>query len=206
VRAQCVPSNSGDVYFTGYEYGKPGASDKDIQTFTPDQVLYGWRPSAHDFRQPESALMSARLNISVAVMQDRYDFAFLRNDARPAAIVVHEAFAADSEREAFKRGFRADFRGQITRARQCSLKRATMARGLRAESACTRHQVLGLSQRDAQFIQRYSQKISDICVALGTPLSILGDSTKRTYDSANVEHRNWWESTLQRCAATSPMT
>jgi hypothetical protein len=28
-------------------------------------------------------------------------------------------------------------------------------------------------------------------------LSILGDSTKRTYDPANVEHRNWWESTLQ---------
>jgi hypothetical protein len=28
----------------------------------------------------------------------------------------------------------------------------------------------------------------------------LGDSTKRTYDAANVEHRNWWENTLQPLA------
>lgn len=191
-----IPSQGGNEYFTGYAYGKPNGKASDIVNFNQQQVIYGWRPAQHDIRQPESALMSARLSVSVAVMQDRYDYAFLRNDARPAAIVVHEAFAQDEEKEAFKRAFRADFRGPDNAGKALFLE-ASGGDGSNTVGNALDVKVLGLSQRDAQFIQRYAQKISDICVALGTPLSILGDSTKRTYDAANVEHRNWWEGTLQ---------
>lgn len=191
-----IPTKSGDAYFSGYQYGKPGANEKEIVNFGYDQVLYAWRPMATDYRQPESALMAARLNISVAVMQDRYDFAFLRNDARPAAVIVHEAFALEAEREAFKRAFRADFRGPDNAGKAMFIE-ADSGGNENGVAGALDIKVLGLSQHDAMFIERYSQKISDICVALGTPLSILGDSTKRTYDSANVEHRNWWEGTLQ---------
>jgi hypothetical protein len=189
------PTKGGSAYFEGYEYGKPGVMNTQIKHFVPEQVFYGWRPSQHDYRQPESALMAARLNISVAVMQDRYDFAFLRNDARPAAIIVHEAFSRTEERDAFMRAFRGDFRGPDN-AGKALFVQATGEDGAGVQGAMD-VKTLGLSQRDGQFIARYAQKINDICVALGTPLSILGDSTKRTYDAANVEHRNWWESTLQ---------
>lgn len=196
-----VPTKDGDEYFSAYKYGRPGQSGDGMRTFTPDQVLYSWRPSAHDIRQPESALMSARLPVSVAVMQDRYDYAFLHNDARPAAIVVHEAFAEEAEREAFKRGFRADFRGPENSGKTMFIESTDSDGTGSGVAGALDIKVLGLSQRDAQFVQRYSQKIADICVALGTPLSVLGDSTKRTYDSANVEHRNWWEGTLQPLCA-----
>jgi hypothetical protein len=189
------PSSGGNAYFTGYAYGKPSADKNKIVDMQPDQVFYGWRPSQHDFRQPESALMAARLGVSVAVMQDRYDFAFLRNDARPAAIVVHEAFNLDQERDAFIRAFRGDFRGPDNAGKALFIQ--SMGDGPGGVAGAIDVKTLGLSQRDGQFIARYEQKIAEICVALGTPMSILGDSSKRTYDAANVEHRNWWEGTLQ---------
>lgn len=190
-----VPTSGGDAYFSGYVYGKPQADKNKMVDLNPDQVFYGWRPSQHDYRQPESPLQAARLAVSVAVMQDRYDFAFLRNDARPAAIVVHEAFSMDAERDAFIRAFRGDFRGPDNAGKALFIQAMGDSPG--GVSGAVDVKTLGLSQRDAQFVARYEQKISDICVALGTPMSILGDSSKRTYDAANVEHRNWWEGTLQ---------
>lgn len=190
-----VPATTSDTYFTGYSYGRPGTTNKERVTLNTDQVLYAWRPSPNDYRQPESALQAARLDISVAVMQDRYDFAFLRNDARPAAIVVTEAFAEKQAYEAFKRAFRGDFRGPDNSGKTMFVE--ALGDTTTGVKGAIDIQVLGMTQRDAQFIQRYEQKINAICVALGTPMSILGDSSKRTYDSANVEHRNWWENTLQ---------
>jgi hypothetical protein len=192
---EALPTKSGNDYFTGYSYGKPGTTGNERRPLTPDQVFYGWRPMADDYRQPESPLQAARLGVSVAVMQDRYDFAFLRNDARPAAIVVHEAFATKQEGEAFKRAFRGDFRGPDNAGKTMFLE--ALGDTEHGVMGSIDIKVLGMSQRDGQFMQRYEQKINDICVALGTPLSILGDSSKRTYDAANVEHRNWWENTLQ---------
>lgn len=182
-------------YFSGYVYGKPGVSDKQLIDLAKEQVFYMWRPSAHDFRQPESPLQAARLGVSVAVMQDRYDYAFLRNDARPAAVVVHEAFGVQAEEDAFKRAFRGDFRGPDN-AGKTMFVQAT-GNDTNGVIGSLDIKVLGLSQRDGQFIARYQQKINEIAVAFGTPLSILGDATRRTYDTANVDHRNWWEGTLQ---------
>ena len=193
---QAVPDFSkSPEYFSGYQYGKPGASNKQMIDLAKDQVFYMWKPAAHDYRQPESPLQAARLDVSVAVMQDRYDYAFLRNDARPAAIVVHEAFALKGEEESFKRAFRGDFRGPEN-AGKAMFVEATgdNPNGVQGSMDI---KILGLSQRDAQFIQRYQQKVDAICLAFGTPQSILGSSTKRTYDTANVDHRNWWEGTLQ---------
>lgn len=182
-------------YFSGYVYGKPGVSDKQLIDLAKEQVFYMWRPSAHDYRQPESPLQAARLGVSVAVMQDRYDYAFLRNDARPAAVVVHEAFGVQAEEDAFKRAFRGDFRGPDN-AGKTMFVQAT-GNDTNGVIGSLDIKVLGLSQRDAQFIARYQQKVNEICVAFGTPMSILGDATRRTYDTANVDHRNWWEGTLQ---------
>ncbi len=190
-----TPTTSGGAYFKGFTYGKPSANPNDLTPYQPSQVFYAWRPSAHDYRQPESPLQAARLAVSVAVMQDRYDYAFLRNDARPAAIVVHEAFALDAEKEAFKRQFRGEYRGPDNAGKAMFVEAS--GDGKDGVAGALDVKVLGATQKDAQFIQRYSQKINEICVALGTPLSILGDGSQRTYDNANVEHRNWWEGTLQ---------
>ena len=185
-----IPSESGSAYFKGFTYGRSGEE----RSLRPEQVFYDWRPKADDWRQPESVLQAARLDVSVAVMQDRYDFAFLRNDARPATAVIHEGFATDAEDVAFQRQWDGRFRGPENAGKTLFVEAERDGNGS-VEGAIAVKQ-LGLTQRDAEFIKRHAQKLQAICVALGTPLSKLGDASGRTFSNASEENRNWWEDTV----------
>jgi phage portal protein BeeE len=87
-RMKPVGTSGGASWFSGIEYDAGSGRNRTLRI---EDVVYEWRPAPDDFRKPESALAAARLDVSVAVMQDRYDLAFLRNDARPSAVIVHEA-------------------------------------------------------------------------------------------------------------------
>lgn len=184
-----IPSMSGAQWFSGYEYE---AYARRVY-LKPEQVLYYWRPKADDFRDAESLLEAARLNVSIAVMQDKYDFAFLQNDARPAAVVVHEAFEEKEERDGFRRQFLDSHRGPDNAGKvafvETSVDGASPADSLLIQN-------LGLSQRDAEFIERYENQIRAICVAFATPLSRLADSSRRTYANAERETLNYWRNAV----------
>lgn len=185
-----IPTERGRAYFEGVRFGR---DQRNPITFKMDQVVYDWLPSMHDMRQAETVLQAAKLDINVAVLQDRYDNAFLKNDARPAAVIVHEQFAERDEREAWRSQFLSEYRGVDNAGRPIFIEATP---GDEELSATFHIERLGLSQKDAEFIQRYESKIRAICVAFGTPLSILGDASGRTFDNAGQEYTNWWESTL----------
>lgn len=186
---KAVPTDGGGRYFDRFEFGPPTRRRR----LTAEQVTYGWRPSQTDWREPESALQAARLDVSVAVMQDRYDYAFLRNGARPDFLLVHEVIDDDDERQAFRDQFSAEHRGPDNAGKPAFAER-TSGEG---EGAVVDVKQLGLSQRDAQALERHKHKINLICMAIGTPLSKLGDSSARTFNNAGQENRNWWEDTVQ---------
>jgi HK97 family phage portal protein len=186
---RAIPSEGGASYFKSFEFGIP----HDPKMLRPDQVFYTWEPSGTDWRQPESRLQASRLDVSVAVMQDRYDYAFLKNDARPAAIVVHERFALKEERDAWRAQFRANHQGPDNAGRAAFVETdggdAGVAGSLDIKS-------LGLNQKDAEFIKRYDQKIRGIIIGFGVPMSRLGDSSQRTFSNAGEEMHSYWENTL----------
>jgi phage portal protein BeeE len=155
--------------------------------------MYDWIPSQTDIREPESPLQGARYDISILVSQDRYDYAFLRNDARPATVIVHEQFAERDEREAFRQQFLMEHRGPDNAGKPIFVEASP---GDEEINRTFHIEQLGLSQKDAMFIPRMEAKIRAVCVALGTPLSILGDASGRTFNNAGQEYRNWWEGTL----------
>lgn len=186
---RAVPSSGGSQWFSSFEYGPAHAPTK----LSRDRVLYHWQPSLTDWREPESALQAARLDVSVAVMQDRYDHAFLRNDARPAAVVVHEVFADAEERDAWRRQFESRHRGPDSAGKVAF---AEMEGGDGDVSKSLLIETLGLSQRDAEFAKRYESKIRAICVAFGVPLTLLGDASGRTFSNASEEVRVFWEQTM----------
>jgi HK97 family phage portal protein len=187
---KAIPSNSGSRYFSSFTYGRPS----DERGLPADRVVYGWRPSAHDWRQPESVLQAARLDVSVAVMQDRYDYAFLNNDARPAAVVVHEQFERADDQEAWRRQFTAEHQGPDNAGKVIFAEAiGTEGEGVKGALAI---ETLGLSQKDAEFINRYKQKIRNILVAFGVPVSRLGDASERTFSNAGQEWVNYWRRLL----------
>ena len=188
-----IPTKGGNTWFSGYEYNGQGVLGR--QVLRPNQVVYHWRPSQYDWREPESALQAARLDISVAVMQDRYDVAFLRNDARPAAVVVHEAFEDEQQKLAWRAQFLESHQGPDNAGRVAFAQAEDQA-----PKDAVFIQSLGLSQRDAEFIRRYEAKIRAICVSLGVPLSRLGDSSARTFSNADRETINYWGDTVYNVA------
>lgn len=184
-----VPSLSGTQWFTGFEYGPP-ARQKHLK---PDEIVYGWNPRGDDFRQPESDLQAAHLDVSVAVMQDRYDYAFLKNDARPAALVVTEAFAERQDFEAFKSQWNSQYQGPGNAGKTAFIE----AEGgdTTGVSGAVDVKILGLNARDSQAAERYAAKLNSIAIALGVPWSLL-DASGRTYDNAGQEIVNFWQNRM----------
>jgi HK97 family phage portal protein len=183
-----IPTASGAHYFERFLYG-PKIKEKRLSR---EQVTYGWRPSPHDWREPESVLQAARLDISVAIMQDRYDYAFLRNGSRPDFLLIHEVIDDDDERQAFRDQFAAEHRGPENAGKPAFAE----AEGGGESGSLVDVKQLGLTQRDAQALERSKHKLNMICLAFGTPMSKLGDSSGRTFSNAGQENRNWWEDTV----------
>lgn len=177
-------------FFKAFEYGE-GRTKRVIPA---DRVFYDFVPSQEDWRLPESALQAARLDVSVMVMQDRYDNAFIRNDNRPAAIVVHEAFTDEDKERAFRRGFTAKHQGPDNAGKTHFV--ATSANGAGVKDALA-IQTIGLSQRDSEALKRYDAKIRACCIALGVPLSRLGDASGSTFNNSDVETLNYWRDTIK---------
>ncbi len=185
---EAFPSKGGARYFGSFKYGPPN----DRRNLPADRVFYDWNPSADDWRQPESAFQAARLDLSVAVRQDIYDDAFLKNNAQPASLVVHQRFAKIDERSAFREQFESRFQGERNAGRTAFVE----GEGDGSLADAIHIEALGLSQRDGEFIARYDQKIRGILVALGVPMSRLGDATGRTFSNAGQEWTNYWTGTL----------
>lgn len=186
-----VPSKGGPRYFDGYDVGPEGEPEK-VKRFTPDRFFYHWRPSGLDVRQPESVIQAAGLDISVAVMLDRYSYSFLKHDSRPASVMVTQRFPDQDDLDAFKRQFIAEYGGPENAGKMAFLE----VEGDEPAAAAIDIKSMGLSQKDSMAVETYQEKIRAITVAFGVPLSILGDASGRTFDNAAQERTTYWQNTL----------
>lgn len=184
-----IAAQGGARYFDGFEYGPAN-----VPTRLPaERVFYLHDPAPDDWRQAVPKIQAARLDISIAVMQDRYDYAFLSNDSTPATVVTHERFAVKEERDAWRRQFLARHRGPANAGRAIFVE-ADAEGGNVAGSIDVKQ--LGMSAKDARSRELYDAKVKAICVAIGVPVSRLGDSSDRTFSNAGQEWSNYWQGTL----------
>jgi HK97 family phage portal protein len=189
-----VPSISGPGYFSSFHYGYQG--QQGYREFKPNEIVYIWKPSLRDFREAESAVNVAALNINVAKMLDTFDFNFLKNGAVPSNMVVTPPFATDDDRDRFRMQFEADFGGVSNAGKTIFSERTIEGEGPLGGQETVDVKILGLSQRDAQLSVLSDKEISAITIAFGVPLSILGDSSHRTFSNAFQDRRNYWLETL----------
>lgn len=189
---RAIPSTKGASWWDRFEYGPEGDRDRS-RNLSVDQVLYGWNPSATDFRQPESCLQAARLDVSIAVMMDRYSIGFLRNDARPAAVVVTDAFASDDDFRRWKSQWYGEFGGPDNANKTAFMEMPDDSTLKPSEAMFV--QTLGLTQKDARFIEQHKASLERIAMACGVPWSKL-DASGRTFDNAGEEDETFWMLTM----------
>lgn len=182
---KAVPSDGGADWWKRFEYGRPD----DPRRLAPSQVFYGWDPSPEDFRQPYSILHSAGLDVDVAVMVGRYNAAFLRNDARPAAVVVTEAFNTEEDYDAFVARFEGRHQGVDNAGRMAFVE--TDPDGALPSQAVS-IQTLGISQKDARMLEMHRASLEHVAMALGVPWSRLS-AADRTFSNAGQEATDYWK-------------
>jgi len=194
-RVKPVPVLSGARYFGSYIWTDTSGQWREMPA---DTVYYAWTPSANDWREPESPLQAARLDVSTHIMQNRYDYAFLRNGGVPAAMVVGPFISDDTEREGFERQFSGNFQG-VDQAGKTAFAYSDTPSPLDATGnriPAWDVKVLGLSQRDQQALERQRDVADRICAAFGTPMSKIGDASGRTFSNAQQEDINWHRETV----------
>jgi hypothetical protein len=178
-------------YFSRYEYRPFGSAD--YVELGLDQVCYGWNPSPLDPRQPYSILQSAALNINLIYEIDTYSYAFIRNDATPASLIVHPPFETPEMRTRWRDRILGNHQGAAN-AGKTAFAEADLDENGKVAGA---YEVikLGASARDSQLKDIYEQQLSAVSGATGVPMSRL-DASGRTYNNAEQEDVNWHEDSL----------
>jgi hypothetical protein len=120
--------------------------------------VYGWHPMMSDFRQPESPFQAARLDVSVAVMGDRYSYAFLKNGSVPAYVVTTTEFPTESQREAFRAQW-ADRYGGPDGAGAVHFHEVTED-GAGSVGDAIHIETVALSQKDSKFVEQHQASVS----------------------------------------------
>lgn len=172
-------------YYRGFRYTADPANAVDL---IPEQVHYGWTMGGTDVRQPMAPLQASRYAITLAVMGDRQNLAFLKNGAVPAHVITTTEFASDDERKAFRDGWNANYRGPDNAGKPRFHEVDDQGEGPVGEAIDI--QTLGVSNRDSQFVQAHLQSLKEIAWGLGVPWSKI-DAAERTYSNAEAEERVW---------------
>lgn len=186
--------------FSGFRYQYPGSQDYRI--YKPSEVAFFYRPSQSDIRKPESVLQAAGVDLNIHTLLQAFDYSFLKNGAVPATMVVTPPFATDGDRNAFRSQFLSDFSGAGNRGKAMFAEREIEPGELPGEQGVdsVEIKIIGTNQRDSQMDVLRDSKIQDICVAMGVPLSILGDSTRSKFTNMQVDRQNFWETIATNCS------
>ena len=184
-----VATSGGAQWFSEFHVAPPTSRQRQ-KILKPGQIFYKWDPAPDDFRQPYSVLESAGIDVNVAIMAGRYNHAFLRNDARPAAVVVTEAFATEEDAEAFQNQFEGRHQG-VDNAGKIAFVETDPDGALPGQAV--RIETLGLTQKDARMLEMHRASLEHVAMALGVPWSRLS-AADRTFSNAGQESVDYWKS------------
>lgn len=186
-------------YFEGYRYGTRGS--RGYREFSMDQIVYCWRPSQEDVRQPEAPLRLAQWGIQVLKLIDEFDRAFLANGGVPAHLVVTPSFGDDPMGKASRIAFRDQFRTKFGGTRNAGKPAfaeyddETGDPGQGQPRQTVDVKVIGTAQKDSQLRESRMDRIDEMCAGLGVPLSLLGISRDSKFTNMQTDKEVLWQIT-----------
>ena len=141
------------------------------------------KPHPSDPYSQMTPLSSARLAAETDFFARLFNRNFLVNDGRPGLLIAVKGNISEDDAEEL----RQRFSGGYTRA---GLTTVIESDGLDIQD-------LASSPRDIQWDAAVNGSSKDIMLAFGTPESVLGNASGRTFNNADAEWGNFWELTMQ---------
>jgi len=182
VSAALAPKPSLDgspKWFNGYQY-TPATGIIDL---TEEQVVYCWRPNIRDWRLPESVLQAAAVDIYISNSVNKYIANLLKRDLVATTMVVTPPFDEAEQRRAWQDQFLSEFTG-VDRMGGTIFTEAEFDENDPAGARLIQVEKLAQTPVEAGLNQAQANAFNNICIALGTPRSLIGDASQRTYANA----------------------
>lgn len=169
-------------------------SDWETETLPPERVIW-IKAKTHpmDPYQQMTPLVAAGLAIETDFLARMFNRNFLMNDGRPGGIVTIKGQLNNEDAAEVKRRFMG---GYMTAGRTTVL-----------EADGIDYADLAATPRDIQWAEMLTGNKNDILIAFGTPESVLGNASGRTFDNADAEYETWMTGTVvNHCnAVTRPL-
>jgi HK97 family phage portal protein len=187
-----IPTQSGEHYFDSFVYTTPMWGDLKL---TREQMIYAWRPSLADWRVPESNLSAAKMPVYIARGLDKYMVKLLQNDMVASTLVVTPPFEEQSARRAWQEQFLTSFSGMDNKGKTIFAE-AEYDEDDSSGRPLVQVEKIAQTAVDAQLQEIAKTAKDEICVAMGVPLSLIGNAQERIYANAASEYKNFWTMTV----------
>lgn len=149
----------------------------------PEKVIWlRAKPHPIDPYLQLTPLTAAGLAIETDFLARLFNRNFLLNDGRPGLLINIAGQLQQRDAEEIKKRFT----GSPHQAGRTTV----------IESDAVTVNDLSATPRDLQWLEAITGTKSDILLAFGTPESVLGNASGRTYDNADAEAEVWWEETM----------
>lgn len=166
-------------FVSGFEVDLGGSNKV---TLAPENVLWIRAPHPGDPYGSMTPLESAGVSVEIDFLARLYNRTFLQNDGRPGGLVAIRGDLGDEAQEEIEERFD----GGPANAGTTTVIEADWATYI--DTSTTPH--------DAQFVEMRRLAKEDIIVAFGTPLTVMGDASNRTFDNAHAERLVFWQETM----------
>lgn len=176
-----------DSFVLGFEVRTPSGEVSTLRPYDPENPQSNtilWIRKTHPFDPYASAtwLDAAGLSIDLDHYARLYNRTFMQNDGRPGGLL---AVSAEIDAETADK-LQARLSGGIGAAGKITVL---------GDSETVKYVDTSTSPRDAQYVESRSITKNELLVAGGTPLSVIGDASGRTFDNADAEEEAWWRQT-----------
>jgi HK97 family phage portal protein len=140
-------------------------------------------PHPQDPWASDTPFEAAGISMELDFLARTYNKAFLENDGRPGGILGIKGHLNEDETEELQRRFRGgpSSAGHTTVLNVDDIK----------------YQDTAMTPRDGQYAETRKVTKEDILLALGTPESVLGNASGRTFDNADTEKEVFWTETMK---------
>ena len=186
-----LPIDGRTEIWSGFQYQTPTGF---IQMST-GRVCYAWRPSITDWRMPESVLQSARNAIYLQRAIDKYMVNLLKNNMVATTMVVAPPFEEADQRRAWEDQFLSEYTG-VDRVGGTIFGYAEADEDDPVGKPLVQVERIATTPIEAGLTELSKTAKDDICIAIGTPRSLLGDASQRIYANSGAEYRNFWTITM----------
>lgn len=156
-----------------------------IARYDPDKkrgVVWIRKPHPTNPYLSATPLDAAGISIDLDFYARLYNRNFLLNDGRAGQLVAIKGGLSPEDAAEIKRRFQPGMGG---------VGRTTV---IEADSVSV--QDTAVTPRDAQYAELRAITKEDLLIAMGTPESVLGNASGRTFDNADAERENWLTDTV----------